>query len=110
MPREGEGPPAEEARERNPPGNGLRERALIEAIERAVGPGSDRAVRWVGDDAAVVRAGGALAGTSIDAMVEGVHFRLGPLGWDDVGHRAPAAALSGLAAMGAAPGAAYVDP
>src|SRR3954447_9572980 len=87
---------------------GLRGLPLIEAIQRAGGAGPERAVRWVGDDAAVVRTGGALAVTSIDAMVAGVHFRLGPLGWDDVGHRALAAALSDLAAMGARPGEAYV--
>jgi thiamine-monophosphate kinase len=33
-------------------------------------------VRGVGDDAAVVRAGGALSVVSVDAMVDGVHFRL----------------------------------
>jgi thiamine-monophosphate kinase len=65
-------------------------------------------VRWLGDDAAVVRAG-ALAVTSVDAMVEGTHFRLGPrCGPEDVGHRALAGALSDLAAMGAAPGEAYL--
>jgi thiamine-monophosphate kinase len=66
-------------------------------------------VRWLGDDAAVVRAGG-LAVTSVDAMVEGTHFRLGPrCGPEDVGHRALAGALSDLAAMGAAvPGEAYL--
>ncbi len=48
--------------------------------------------------------------TSIDAMVEGVHFRLDP-GWAtaaEVGHRALAGALSDLAAMGADPGEAYI--
>jgi thiamine-monophosphate kinase len=47
---------------------------------------------------------------SVDAMVEGVHFRLQE-GWataGDVGHRALAAALSDLAAMGADPGEAYL--
>ena len=65
-------------------------------------------MRWLGDDAAVVRAG-ALAVTSVDAMVEGTHFVLGPrCGPEDVGHRALAGALSDLAAMGAAPGEAYL--
>jgi thiamine-monophosphate kinase len=42
-------------------------------------------------------------------MVEGTHFRLGPrCGPEDVGHRALAGALSDLAAMGAAPGEAYL--
>ncbi|HEX9482731.1 MAG TPA: thiamine-phosphate kinase [Solirubrobacteraceae bacterium] len=65
----------------------------------------------MGDDAAVVRAGGALAVTSIDTMVEGVHFRLAD-GWatpSEVGHRALAGALSDLAAMGAAAGEAFIS-
>jgi thiamine-monophosphate kinase len=64
----------------------------------------------VGDDAAVVRAAGALSVTSVDAMIDGVHFRLAD-GWinaEQVGWRAVAGALSDLAAMGAAPGEAYV--
>lgn len=66
-------------------------------------------MRWLGDDAAVVRAD-AFAVTSVDVMVEGTHFRLGPrCGPEDVGHRALAAALSDLAAMGAAPGEAYLS-
>jgi thiamine-monophosphate kinase len=61
-----------------------------------------------GDDAAVVRAR-ALSVTSTDAMVDGVHFRLGTTASAaDAGHRALAGALSDLAAMGADPGEAYV--
>jgi thiamine-monophosphate kinase len=63
----------------------------------------------VGDDAAVVRAR-AVCVTSVDAMVDGVHFRLGG-NWmtpAQVGWRALAAALSDLAAMGAEPGEAYL--
>jgi thiamine-monophosphate kinase len=86
----------------------MRERELIEAVERLLGPPSGRVVRGPGDDAAVVRAGGPLAVTSIDAMVDGVHFRLGQVSHEDAGHRAMAAALSDLAAMGASPGEAYV--
>ena len=37
-----------------------------------------RIVRWLGDDAAVTRAG-AYAVTSVDTMIEGVHFRVGEL-------------------------------
>jgi thiamine-monophosphate kinase len=86
----------------------LRELALIEAIgaalERRDGA---RVVRWLGDDAAVVR-GDAFAVTSIDVMVDGTHFRLGQAAPADIGHRALAAALSDLAAMGATPGEAYL--
>ncbi len=66
-------------------------------------------LRGIGDDAAVVRAR-AVCVTSVDAVVEGVHFRLGE-GWmtpAQVGWRSLAAALSDLAAMGAEPGEAYL--
>ena len=73
--------------------------------------------RWVGDDASVVRAR-PVAVTSVDTMIDGVHFALkgpaaaSPGGWAtpaDAGHRALAAALSDLAAMGAEPGEAYLS-
>jgi thiamine-monophosphate kinase len=86
----------------------VRELALIEAIaatlERRDGA---RVVRWLGDDAAVVRAD-TFAVTSVDVLVDGTHFRLGQASPADIGHRALAAALSDLAAMGAAPGEAYL--
>src|SRR3954454_2825179 len=87
---------------------GIGELALIDAIGAALArrPAS-RVVRWLGDDAAVVRAG-ALAVTSVDAMVEGTHFNLGPrCGPEDVGHRALAGAVAGLGGMGRAPGQAF---
>ncbi len=63
----------------------------------------------MGDDAAVVRAR-PICVTSVDAMVEGVHFRLAD-GWAtpaEVGRLALAGALSDLAAMGADTGEAYL--
>ncbi len=86
----------------------LDERALIEAIGTALGGRGDRMARWIGDDAAVVRAGGGVAVVSTDTMVEGVHFRLDWIDAADAGHRALAGALSDLAAMGALAGEAYV--
>ena len=61
-----------------------------------------------GDDAAVTVPKGATA-TSVDSVVDGVHFRreTAPLG--SVGRKALAVALSDLAAMGAFPGEAYVQ-
>ena len=82
------------------------ERALIDAITSVLRARGPRNVRWIGDDAAVVRAR-RLAVVSVDTMVEGVHFRLSRSPPAEVGHRALAAALSDLAAMGAAPGEAY---
>ena len=96
-----------------------RELALIEAIAAELAPTGrlvqdgrvrhERVLRGIGDDAAVVRARPVCV-TSVDAMVDGVHFRLQD-GWatpGQVGWRALAAALSDLAAMGAEPGEAYL--
>lgn len=85
----------------------MRELELIEAIAGALTPRSDRVLRWLGDDASVVRPHGD-AVTSVDTMVEGVHFRSEAMSPADVGHRALAGALSDLAAMGAEPGEAYI--
>jgi thiamine-monophosphate kinase len=60
-----------------------------------------------GDDAAVTVPGGATA-TSVDAIIEGVHFRRGEAELHTVGRKALATALSDLAAMGAEAGEAYV--
>jgi thiamine-monophosphate kinase len=88
----------------------MSELSLVAAFEKLLKPRSKRVVRWVGDDAAVVRSR-PLAVTSVDAMVDGVHFRLDhpEMTPADAGHRALAAALSDLAAMGAVElGEAYV--
>ncbi len=60
-----------------------------------------------GDDAAVVepRASSAI---TVDAVVDGVHFRLERFGARAAGRKALSAALSDLAAMGASQGEAYV--
>jgi thiamine-monophosphate kinase len=86
----------------------MREFALIEAIAGTLTRRDGaRVVRWIGDDAAVVR-GDAFAVTSVDVQVDGTHFRLGQASPADIGHRALGAALSDLAAMGAPPGEAYL--
>ena len=84
----------------------MRELELIAALEQVLVCDSARVVRWLGDDAAVVRADG-YAVTSIDTVVDGVHFRTSQLSDREVGHRALATAVSDLAAMAAAPGEAY---
>ena len=83
------------------------ELSLIESFARLLRSRGDRVVRGPGDDAAVVRAR-PFAVTSLDTMVEGVHFRRATHSPADVGHGALASALSDLAAMGAEPGEAYV--
>jgi thiamine-monophosphate kinase len=105
----------------------IAERSLIESIAAELAtvagpdaePAGDKAaataragselLRGVGDDAAVVRAR-PVSVTSLDAVVDGVHFRIGD-GWrtpGEVGRLAVAGALSDLAAMGAEPGEAYL--
>jgi thiamine-monophosphate kinase len=81
---------------------------LIAAIETALADRSGRLVRWTGDDAAVTRAR-PLAVTSIDTLVDGVHFERGTHEASDIGWKALATALSDIAAMGAEPGEAYVS-
>ncbi len=66
-------------------------------------------VRGIGDDATIVKAL-KLCVTSVDAIVEGVHFRLDDpeLSFNDIGWRALAGGLSDIAAMGAQTGEAYI--
>ena len=88
----------------------MRELELIESLEQVLVPraaGAAAVVRWLGDDASVVRGRG-YAVTSVDTVVDGVHFRSSQLTPAEIGHRALGSALSDLAAMGASPGEAYL--
>jgi thiamine-monophosphate kinase len=87
----------------------MRELELIERLEQLLESGTDsaRTVRRLGDDASVVRAAG-YAVTSVDTVVDGVHFRSSQLTPAEIGHRALASALSDIAAMAARPGEAYL--
>jgi thiamine-monophosphate kinase len=85
----------------------VRELDLIATLRELLPPVGPRVVRGLGDDCAVVRAGG-YAVTSIDTMVDGVHFRAEQLTPAEIGHRALAGALSDIGAMGAHPGEAYL--
>lgn len=80
---------------------------LLEKIRERLGPNGPYLVLGSGDDAAITVPGGATA-TSVDAVVEGVHFRRDRATLPQIGHKALATALSDLAAMGAEPGEAYV--
>lgn len=80
---------------------------LIRAFRSVFAERGGRVQLGPGDDAAVVRAG-TRAVVSTDAIVEGVHFERATHSFGDIGHKALATALSDLAAMGVAPGEAYV--
>jgi thiamine-monophosphate kinase len=84
---------------------------LISRIrERLAGAAPERGeslLVGIGDDAAVTTPRGTTA-TTIDAFVDGVHFRRATSPLASIGRKAIVAASSDLAAMGAAPGEAYV--
>jgi len=80
---------------------------LIAALVERLPPRADGIRVPSGDDAAVVEARGRATATTVDAVVEGVHFTPA-FPRRAVGRKALAAALSDLAAMGAEPGEAYV--
>ncbi|HET9161947.1 MAG TPA: thiamine-phosphate kinase [Solirubrobacterales bacterium] len=80
---------------------------LLEAIRSRLPAAGPRVRLGSGDDAAISVPGGATA-TSVDALIEDVHFRRGSGSLEQVGRKALAVALSDLAAMGAEPGEAYV--
>lgn len=80
---------------------------LIASIQQRMPAPGPRVRVPSGDDAAVVEPRSASA-TTVDAIVDGVHFVLDSYGPEAVGRKALAAALSDLAAMGASQGEAYV--
>jgi thiamine-monophosphate kinase len=80
---------------------------LLARLRERLPPPGPRVLVGSGDDAAVTIPGGVTA-TSVDAMVEGVHFRREWATLAQIGRKAMATALSDLAAMGAQAGEAYV--
>jgi thiamine-monophosphate kinase len=80
---------------------------LLAKLRERLPQAGERVTLGSGDDAAVTVPGGATA-TSVDAIVEGIHFRRDEADLRTVGRKALATALSDLAAMGAGAGEAYV--
>jgi thiamine-monophosphate kinase len=80
--------------------------ALREVCEpaEAHGPGARRFTLGIGDDAAAWQPSRShLSVVTTDALVDGVHFLSASMGARAIGHRAMAANLSDIAAMGARP-------
>jgi thiamine-monophosphate kinase len=80
---------------------------LLARVRERLPPVGPRVRLASGDDAAITVPGAATA-TSVDALIDGVHFRREHCSLAQVGRKALAAALSDLAAMGAEAGEAYV--
>jgi thiamine-monophosphate kinase len=80
---------------------------LLARVRERLPPPGPQVWLGSGDDAAITVPGGATA-TSVDALVDGVHFRRGQATLAQIGTKGLAVALSDLAAMGAEPGEAYV--
>jgi len=80
---------------------------LLRRIRERLPPAGRQVVLGSGDDAAISVPGGATV-TSVDALVDGVHFRREWSSPAQIGAKALAVALSDLAAMGAGAGEAYV--
>ena len=78
----------------------LSEDDLVAAIAAVAGEARRGVEVGIGDDACVL-AGGLVAST--DMLVDGVHFAAARMDARDIGHRAAAASLSDMAAMGAEP-------
>lgn len=85
----------------------MNESQRIELLTRRFARRGGRLLRGIGDDAAVVSGDGVVV-TSIDAVVDGVHFERAATPLRAAGHKAAASALSDLAAMGVAAGELYV--
>ena len=86
-------------------GAGGSEDALVASLRaRLHGVPAERVLVGIGDDAAVWQPShGNRAVITTDALVEGVHFTRDAMSARDAGHRALAANLSDIAAMGARP-------
>lgn len=83
---------------------GLGEFTLIDRIVERLGAAAAHDLLVpTGDDAAAWRTHDGVAVATIDALVEGTHWRTDTMAWGDVGWRAVTANVSDLAAMGAEP-------
>lgn len=79
------------------------EHAWLSRLGAQIGPASSSLLVGIGDDAAVLRRPEGELVWTVDACVEGVHFTRAIASLEDVGYRSFMAAISDVAAMGAAP-------
>ena len=87
----------------------LGEFGFIEQLRQMASGAAPGLAVAIGDDCAIIEVGDDRLAVTTDAMVEGRHFRLDWLTAREVGARAMTAALSDVAAMGAAPQYSFVS-
>jgi thiamine-monophosphate kinase len=83
---------------------------LIDVIAKMIeGSRDNRADSWrnlitgIGDDCAVWRGEAVNHLAKVDCQVQGIHFNLGMISWEDLGWKSLAVSLSDIAAMGGEP-------
>jgi thiamine-monophosphate kinase len=82
----------------------LGEFGLIDLLARIAGrPRNDSVIIGIGDDAACWRARSDIQIATTDALIQGVHFDLSDIAWEELGWKALAVNLSDIAAMGGVP-------
>lgn len=84
---------------------------IADMIKKSRGdsPAWQQLITGVGDDCAVWRESGKPQLAKVDCQIEGVHFDLKLISWEDLGWRALAVNLSDIAAMGGLPRYALVS-
>ncbi len=80
--------------------------ARIARIAEILRDSSSSVELGIGDDCAVLAPTAERTVVTVDAVIDGVHFRRDWMSWEDVGYRATVAAASDVLAMGATPTAA----
>jgi thiamine-monophosphate kinase len=77
--------------------------SFIKKLAKIAGAGGHGVVKGIGDDCALLDVGGQILALTVDASVEGVHFRRSYASSWQIGAKACAVTLSDLASMGAQP-------
>ena len=81
----------------------------IVASEEKTGEAWDNLIIGIGDDTAAWRSSAGVQLSTIDAMVQDIHFKLGMTSWEELGWKSLAINLSDIAAMGGSPRYALVS-